>query len=136
MVAYSCKRQFEGSICSGTKRHTIRGERKRHARKGEILQLYTGMRTRQCRLIGTARCTDIRPITIIFDDTDPRAERVIIAGIRLDDDLDNFARSDGFGSWLELKAFWRANHPRISNQFDGVIISWDNFVAGGQANGR
>jgi len=56
MVAYSFKAQFREPILAGTKRQTIRADRKRHARLGEALQLYTGMRTRQCKLIGRATC--------------------------------------------------------------------------------
>jgi hypothetical protein len=46
MVAYSFAPQFIDTIRSGTKCQTIRpiGKR-RHARTGEPVQLYTGMRT-------------------------------------------------------------------------------------------
>jgi hypothetical protein len=47
VVAYSFRQQFRPPILAGTKRQTIRADRKRHARPGEQLQLYTGMRTRQ-----------------------------------------------------------------------------------------
>jgi hypothetical protein len=43
MVAYSFNPIFVGPILAGTKRQTIRAERKRHARPGEAMQLYTGM---------------------------------------------------------------------------------------------
>ena len=53
MVAYSLKPRFIPPILSGAKRQTIRAiSRRRHAIPGETLQLYTGMRTKQCRLIG------------------------------------------------------------------------------------
>lgn len=51
MVAYSFKRQFGPPILAGTKGGTIRNDRKRHARPGEELQLYHGMRTKSCTLI-------------------------------------------------------------------------------------
>ncbi|MEJ0016825.1 MAG: ASCH domain-containing protein [Acetobacteraceae bacterium] len=46
MVAYSFKRDFAAPILAGIKRQTIRADRRRHARPGEVLQLYTGMRTK------------------------------------------------------------------------------------------
>ena len=52
MVAYSFKKQFGPPILAGTKAQTIRADRKRHVRSGELVQLYTGMRTRQCRRLG------------------------------------------------------------------------------------
>ena len=51
MVAYSFKAPFAEPIQYGLKRQTIRGERRRHARPVEPMQLYTGMRTRHCRRI-------------------------------------------------------------------------------------
>lgn len=75
MVAYSFKAQFVEPIRAGLglptepqirpKRQTIRADRKRHARPGEELQLYRGMRTRQCFLIGRAACTEVTKIRII-----------------------------------------------------------------------
>ena len=50
MVAYSFKKQFAYPVEKGYKLQTIRASRKtRHARPGESIQLYTGMRTKQCR---------------------------------------------------------------------------------------
>jgi hypothetical protein len=58
MVAYSFKERFAEPILNGTKGGTIRASRKGplraatggHAKPGEELQLYTDMRTRNCRL--------------------------------------------------------------------------------------
>ena len=65
---------------AGTKGGTIRAARKRsyyqkpgahrpagHARVGEELQLYTGMRTKHCRLIARKTCVAVEPITLVFD---------------------------------------------------------------------
>jgi hypothetical protein len=62
MVAYSFQPMFELPIVLGTKRQTIRAAgKRRHARAGDTLQLYLGMRTPRCRLLATASCADIRP---------------------------------------------------------------------------
>jgi hypothetical protein len=65
-VAYSFQRRFVAPILAGTKRQTIRAERKRHARPGEVVSLYHGMRTRQCFLIAQAPCVDVQPIRLQF----------------------------------------------------------------------
>lgn len=49
MVAYSFHRMFAPDVEAMIKRQTVRAHRKRHARIGEPVQLYTGMRTKQCR---------------------------------------------------------------------------------------
>jgi hypothetical protein len=50
MPAYNFQKQFAPLVQSGEKRQTIRTLGKRsHAQPGNKLQLYTGMRTKQCR---------------------------------------------------------------------------------------
>jgi hypothetical protein len=52
MVAYSFQKQFVPAIISGKKRQTIRAfGKRRHAYVGEPIQLYVGMRTKQCAKI-------------------------------------------------------------------------------------
>jgi hypothetical protein len=123
MVAYSFRPRFVDPIRAGSKRQTIRAERKRHARPGEELQLYTGMRTRQCKLIGRAKCQDVIAVTLLFNDADSEAEGVIAPGFVVADGRDAFAHRDGFATWSELKAFWRVSHPGI-DEFTGVLITW------------
>lgn len=80
MVAYSFKRQFVAPIALGLgiacpngfapaagvvrpKRHTMRSTgKRRHARPGEGLQLYWGMRTKSCLKIGDAKCIKVEQI--------------------------------------------------------------------------
>ena len=124
MVAYSFKAMFEGPILSGRKPHTMRNDRKRHARPGEILQLYSGMRTRHCRLIGTATCVSVLPVRLDFEEEriEIGADRIIEARL----DLDSFAWSDGFLDWNKLVDFWRAEHAAIL-RWSGVIIAWNDL---------
>lgn len=122
MVAYSFKARFGPLIASRAKTQTVRSDRKRHARAGETLQLFTGMRTRQCRLIGTATCQAVSPVRFDFN---PGSESLELYGVqtRAPADLDAFARRDGFADWAELKAFWAAEHPGLS-VFSGWLIEW------------
>ena len=119
MVAYSFRQQFRKPILAGTKRQTIRADRKRHARVGEQLQLYTGMRTRQCAIIGRAVCGSVGPIRIGVDEG-----WVNIGGLHFNlSQLDGLAQNDGFADWREMREFWRREHPDTP-VFSGVLIGW------------
>lgn len=133
MVAYSFQRQFVEPIQVGLgilhpgptapKRHTIRADRKRHARPGEELQLYRGMRTKACFLIGRARCTAARPIELVFRG---RRKGVWIYGERVCASLasrDQFAKNDGFEDWAAFAEFWKENHGDPES-WHGIIIHW------------
>ena len=121
MVAYSFKRQFAEPILAGTKRQTIRADRKRHARPGEELQLYTGMRTKHCRLIGKAHCLAIQTVALLFWGR----QGIIIDGVSHVSPavLDGFARDDGFADWDQMRAFW-FDVNQVVDEFHGVLIRW------------
>ena len=123
MVAYSFKQQFVAPILSGTKAQTIRADRKRHAREGEELQLYTGMRTKQCRLIGRSTCLGAVPVTIDLPANSVRVGGAIYQGWK---SLDAFALQDGFDGWLSMREFWRENHSNTP-VFSGILIRWCSF---------
>jgi hypothetical protein len=120
MVAYSFKQRFVAPILAGTKRQTIRAHRKRHAWPEEEMQIYTGMRTKQCRLIARVICEGVAPITI-----DLPGNAVTLGGetLRGWDKLDPLAWRDGFDGWLSMRCFWLENHPDTPI-FSGVLIRW------------
>lgn len=122
MVAYSFKARFAPAIISGTKRQTVRADRKRHARKGEMLQLFTGMRTKHCRKIVEVKCR-------VVDDIRIRVSKTAIDEIWIGRypcitglPLDLFARRDGFRDSADMHAFWLAEHGE--GLFEGVVIGW------------
>jgi hypothetical protein len=123
MVAYSFKMRFAAPFLAGVKAQTIRAERagrSRHARPGEMVQLYTGMRTRQCTKLGECQCIAVWPIELHLRDG------IVFANdgwIWTEDDLDAFARRDGFRNWSEMAAFWAAEYPGV-DVFEGVLIRW------------
>lgn len=131
MVAYSFKARFAPPILAGTKRQTIRAERKRHARPGEQLQLYTGMRTRSCKLIGRAPCLSVTSIRLDFQ---VRRVESLDTGTAWTtaEETDAFAVSDGFADWNAMAAFWAAEHPGI-DLFSGVMIRWAPLLSGDPA---
>ena len=130
MVAYSFKAQFEAPIASGEKRQTVRAYRKRHARPGEPIQLYTAMRTKHCRKLITPDplCIDLRHVIIAHGSYQPLL--IEIEGRMLQrDEVEAFAVADGFGAAVadgfaasRMAAFWLENHG--TGSFGGVVIRW------------
>lgn len=134
MVAYSFKKQFIEPIRAGLKTQTIRAPRKRHARIGEAVSLYWGMRTAQCtRIIPDPRCSDVMAVVIEFD----RARiihRILTDGVPVRD-LDAFAIRDGFKDILDMSDFWALTHnQRPGEVFEGVLIEWAAQVIGHLSN--
>jgi hypothetical protein len=125
MVAYSFNTRFAAAIQQGYKRQTIRADRPgkfRHARVGELLQLFTGMRTAHCRkIIDDVPCTDVCPVVIQFDDA-MRIVRIDTGGVPVRD-LDAFAVRDGFADAADMAEFWEHNRGTIT-RFDGTLIEW------------
>jgi hypothetical protein len=123
MVAYNFKSQFAPLVESGQKRQTIRvlGKR-RPPMPGEPLQLYTGMRTKQCRklLDPDPLCVSVMPIHInngkvTLDGRILNAERVF-----------ELAQSDGFSSIVDFLLFLKDTHGL---PFQGVLIQWQLRLA-------
>ncbi|GJD72603.1 ASCH domain-containing protein [Methylobacterium goesingense] len=127
MVAYSFKKQFGPPILAGTKAQTIRADRKRHARPGEELQLYTGMRTKHCRLVARVPCIAVEPVRLVFSRRGP-SELFEIAGTPLSPrKMIRFAHADGFDSLDAMNRCWWAEHPPEEGDtldFTGVVICW------------
>lgn len=141
MVAYSFKKQFAGQIQLGLKAHTIRGDRARHAKPGERVQLYSGMRTKYCvKLIPDPICLSVQPVEILITlfDGEPNLGRVKIDGeTLLAYDMEALAKSDGFdpeyfrhvvkGRLIEtasasMAQFWYDGHGL--GVFHGFLIAW------------
>lgn len=132
MVAYSFAPQFVEAIVAGRKRQTVRGDRRRHARPGEPLQLYTAMRTRQCRKLVTPDpiCIDVRHIVIEMLPAAPFIGGIEIEGVSLTSaEIEEFAAADGFGGGLaggfarqRMGEFWLQHHEW--SRFIGVVVRW------------
>lgn len=153
MPAYSFKKRFVTPIRIGLglpvrhedadseaatillpKRHTIRavGQR-RHARPGETVQLYCGMRTKQCFKIGEGRCTQVRPISIQVMANE--ITKIEIEGARLFGTLlQEFARADGFADAQDMRLFWIREHGKRKRtpviNFEGLLIEWEPINGG------
>ena len=133
MVAYNFKKRFVAPIRAGSKCQTIRANGKReHPEYGTPLQLYCGQRTQHCFLIGRARCGKTQPVFLSLP-------KQALGGVSIGEfpktrflttieDLDAFARQDGFQHWGQMRLFWQVNHPWIET-FQGTLIPWLDFEA-------
>lgn len=154
MVAYSFQKMFAEDIRFGFKVHTVRGERKRHARPGEMIQLYSGLRTKQCRkIVEDRKVQAVEPITLRFEQP-CRVVEVVIGGEQRDPD--GFAKFDGFdgwkfrlpGKWFAdeqsrwtnepaecMGAFWRYSQKAFVPTWSGWIIEWEyrGIISSGSA---
>lgn len=132
MVAYSFKPSFVAPIQAGEKRQTIRLPRKRHARPGEPLQLFTGMRTKACRKILDVDpiCTGVDEVRLDLrlDDPELLVNGIPLVGVQ----RDRYALGDGFAvparicgitPFAYMVRWWLLTHGRVL--FTGVAIRWE-----------
>ena len=123
-MAYNFMAQFADDVAAGSKSLTIREHRKgrsRHARAGELVQLYTGMRTRHCRKLVTPDpiCEVVRPI--LFLRKGPLDCAVVLNAVELThDQLDYLIVADGFLSRSAFFDFHLGNHYEIEK----IFIKW------------
>lgn len=122
MPAYNFQRQFVKPILALEKPHTIRPERKNPTEVGDALYLYTGMRTKQCKLIATTPCIDVKWIGIFIRlHTEPFA--MIGGNVLSNSELDRLARRDGFASKDDFFTFF-LRYPREVREHDLRLIWW------------
>ena len=132
MAAYNFQSRFAERIKNGSKKQTIRrvGKR-RHAKPGEKVQLYTGMRTKNCRkIISDPTCLHVRSIQILVG-------AYSIGWIKVDgkkipkEQLEEFAIADGFDSIQDMHGFWLKFHGQgifghsEKPEEQAVLVSWD-----------
>lgn len=134
MVAYSFQKPFHDPIRRLEKLHTVRADRPRHARVGEDIQLYGGMRTKYCKKLLTPDpvCTEVIPILIRFAWDTPEMISAIEIGPRklTESQIEDFAAADGFAinypdgtARSRMGHFWHKTHGR--DDFFGLLIRWE-----------
>lgn len=116
MGIYNFKIQFRSDIEADRKRHTIRAKRKHPDKPGNLLHLYTGLRTKKSKLIKRRYCTLVQDIWI------GEHGMVVIDGVPLDKwEREALAKSDGFPDFKPMMAFWDGRLP-----FSGDLIHWES----------
>ena len=121
MPAYNFHKRFAADVEAGRKRQTIRRKRKRPTKPGDVLYLYTGQRTKQCRKLGEAVCESVVPILImgLYNITlypEDNERRRALGG----PEIDRLALDDGFASASGLERFFWKELP-----FKGEIVRWE-----------
>jgi len=120
MPALNFKKEFADKVASGEKKQTIRALRKDggNPRPGQMLYLYSGMRTKYCKKLGEAVCTSVEHICI-------EKGCSVVIGItplpRFADEI-KFARADGFESTVDFYDFFLRTHGL---PFRGLLIKWE-----------
>lgn len=120
--------RFADDVQYGHKIQTIRAPRKdgrQHCKKGDTLKLYTGMRSKSCRLLKTTTVKSVKSIRI-------EGTEMFIDGNRLPsmihdrdcEETDNeFAQADGFEDGFMQMADWFSDVHALP--FEGVVIYWE-----------
>ena len=124
MSALNFVKRFARAVEGGHKRQTIRRLRRdgrRPCKVGGALQLYTGMRTAQCRKLADATCTSIQVVTI-------EPHRMTVDGETLSPEQRSaIAIADGFTTYGDLVA-WVGEYREPGEEpypFTGHLITWE-----------
>lgn len=127
MPALNFKAQFAEDVEYGHKRQTVRAPRKDgrpHCKVGDTLKLYTGMRTKGCRLLGEA--TVMRIARIKIEHTCMYVNDRVLPSAIYDRDCEQtdneFAQADGFESFTDMANWFSDVHGL---PFEGSVIQWD-----------
>lgn len=116
MVAFNFSPQFVPLVASGVKRQTIR--QKARAKPGDNLQLYTGMRTKNCR-----KLIDPDPVCTLVDYVSIRPQYLTLGNTKKHSgDADDFARRDGFKDYDDMVRWFQERYG--SPYFQGYVHAW------------
>ncbi len=128
MVAYNFTASMASKVAGRTKNQTIRPlGRKRHARPGEAVQLYTGMRTKHCRKLVNPDPICVAAVPVWMTNSFQHGPGVwVVDGIFLDTNrMEELALLDGFYD-APMPVFAMAEFflSHYGEQFEGVLIRW------------
>jgi len=123
MALLNFQKQFAEAVKSGTKRQTIRKERKYPIKKGERLYLYAGLRTKKAKKLKEAKCRSVKKIKIFqtgpFYNIRIMPEHSPYYLCTINDD--QFAKDDGFENSQEMINWFEKTHGL---PFEGILIRW------------
>lgn len=119
MVAFNFAPEFVPLILSGEKRQTIRQTAR--AKKGDKLQLYTGLRTKNCTKLMDTVCRAASYCAV-------RKTGLTLGDTRLfPRDMDQFARADGFPNYEAMVAWFSTQYG--DGEFVGVVHAWTPAIS-------
>lgn len=114
------KREFSFRVERGEKRQTIRRHRAdgKRMQPGDVLKLYTGLRTKDARLLRTATVERCRSVRMDFED-----DSIVIDGAKLTwEEKLEFAQADGFKGWADMRQFFKDQYGLTV--FEGFCVEW------------
>lgn len=114
MVAFNFSPEFAEAIASGAKCQTVRATKR--AKKGDMLQLYTGQRTKACRKLKEAECLYVDYVHLAPDGI------TCGNGDLHTGSLDAFAIRDGFKNYEAMLAWFKAKYG--TDHFVGYVHRW------------
>jgi hypothetical protein len=128
------KHQFVPKILDGTKKHTIREDKHNRWKEGRLIDMATGVRTKNYNKFTEQICTGTQKIEIIWREAKPdrlegRSAMVFIDGINVTNhwfqDTDEMivevlAKNDGFDNLTDFFAWF-------SEDFTGKLIHWTDL---------
>ena len=120
MVSFNFQAAFVSKIESGEKLQTIRASQR--CTPGQIMHLYTGLRTKQCRLIMAKPCLKSIPVCIRPEGVDliSPAHSYFMPGSG--EKADRFARNDGFASFDAMFDWFHDQYGK--ERFYGFVHQW------------
>lgn len=124
MVGFNFQPEFIRDIKSGKKHGTIR--RTRRCEPGDKMHLYTGMRTKDCKLIAVKKCVSVQRIIIeprglTFEK--PELDGKFAGLIYLDGASSNaHAVADGFTSYMKMYEWFLGRYK--TDVFHGFLHRW------------
>lgn len=123
MVAYNFMAQFAEPVSDGRKPHTVRANgKRRHAIRGDRLQLYTGMRSPKCRLLREVLCIGSWPVHLpACSEFGPGVWSInhrVLSQLQ----MRALAQADGFKDEFYMGEWIVATH---GEDFSGTLIAWE-----------
>lgn len=108
---------FINLIKEGKKFSTIRKPRRRMINVGDDLLFYTANPSLKNEYIGRGKCTDINPV-VIYEDLLMLGD----AHINNPKFLNKFAKTEGFGGWVDL-IYWFKKNEKLP--YSGLQTEWE-----------
>jgi len=138
MPSINFKPEFAEAVKNGTKRQTIRQVRKNPIKPGDMLTMFTGQRTKDCRKLCIHKCKSVEEIEIEFVDFKTALtmayvyiyateSRDYIIKVSLDgkclkySEVSALAEADGFDFVCDFAEFFNSHY---GDNFKGVLIKW------------
>lgn len=120
MVAFNFQQRFAPLVASRVKLQTIRQTIR--AKKGDRIQLYTGMRTKSCK-----KLVEPDPVCVLVDYVGIRPDYLTLGNTKLHaGNADDFAMRDGFEGYDDMIEWFFETYG--SRFFTGHVHVWTHEV--------